>query len=208
MIELRPVVIDYGAGNLRSVINAIRYIGVEPLVSNIATDVAQAPAVILPGVGAAACAVDSLDKHGLRDALLEFIAEDKPFLGVCLGLQALFVVTHEGGGCACLGVVAGRVMRFSPDMKVPHIGWNQVRQCGVHPIFAGIADEANFYFVHSYYGVPDDYALVVGKTGYGTDFCSVLARGNLVATQFHPEKSGLNGLKVYTNFLMMAGAAC
>ena len=208
MTEPRPVVIDYGAGNLRSVVNAVRYVGVEPLVSSLAADIARAQVVILPGVGAAACVVEGLNKHGLKDALLEFVAQDKPLLGICLGLQVLFDTTDEGGGCTCLGVVAGGVRKFSSGVKVPHMGWNQVRQRVAHPIFDGIADKANFYFVHSYYGTPDDQTIVIGETDYGVSFCSALARGRLVATQFHPEKRGPDGLKIYTNFFKMAGVKC
>lgn len=208
MSELRPVIVDYGAGNLRSVVNAVRRAGAEPLVSGVASDITRAPAVILPGVGAAACVVEGLSEHGLKGALLDFIALGKPFLGICLGLQALFDATEEGGDYSCLGVVAGRVKRFAHGLKVPHIGWNQVRQRGAHPIFADVADGAAFYFVHSYYTVPDDSSLVIGETDYGASFCSVLARNNLVATQFHPEKSGPDGLKIYANFLKMVGATC
>lgn len=208
MTELKPVIVDYGAGNLRSVVNAVRYIGVEPFVSNTAADIVRAPAVILPGVGAAACVMEGLNKYGLREALTDFIVRDRPFLGVCLGLQTLFEVTDEGGGCVCLGVVAGKVKKFSSGLKIPHMGWNQVKQKKAHPIFTDIADGADFYFVHSYYGTPDDPELAAGETDYGVNFCSVLAKGNLVATQFHPEKSGLDGLKIYTNFLKMAGAVC
>ena len=208
MTELRPVIIDYGAGNLRSVVNAVRAVGATPLVSSVAADIAMAPAVILPGVGAAACMVSGLGERGLKDALLDFIGRGRPFLGVCLGLQALFDVTEEGGGYPCLGVVVGGVRRFTSGLKVPHMGWNQVRQRTAHPIFTDIADGADFYFVHSYYGVPDDPRLVAGETDYGVSFCSVLAQGNLVATQFHPEKSGPNGLKIYANFLKMASAVC
>jgi len=208
MFDLRPVIVDYGAGNLRSVVNALRFIGAEPLVSSDASDISRASAVILPGVGAAACIMDGLGQRGLKDALLSYIAHNKPFLGICLGLQALFEATDEGGGCVCLGVVAGRVRRFSPEMKVPHMGWNQVKQRQLHPVFEGISDGSDFYFVHSYYCVPDDPTLVVGETDYGGGFCSAIARGNLVATQFHPEKSGSDGLKVYINFLKMAGEVC
>ncbi|MCL2150401.1 MAG: imidazole glycerol phosphate synthase subunit HisH [Dehalococcoidia bacterium] len=208
MTKNRLVIVDYGAGNLRSVVNAVRHVGAEPLVSSVGADIAQASAVILPGVGAAACVMQGLQERGLKDALLDFIVRDRPFLGICLGLQVLFETTDEGGGCECLGVVAGGVKKFTSGLKVPHMGWNQVRKHGAHPIFAGIDDRADFYFVHSYYSMPGDPMIVVGETDYGVSFCSALARGNLVATQFHPEKSGPNGLKIYTNFLKMAGMVC
>ncbi len=205
MAEIRPVIIDYGAGNLRSVVNAVRYVGANPIVSQKAEEIASAPAVILPGVGAAACVIDGLDRRGLKYSLLEYISKGKPFLGVCLGLQVLFDSTEEGN-CQCLGVVPGKVKRFPPGQKIPHMGWNQVRQIQVHPLFAGIADGADFYFVHSFYVVPGEKSVIAGETEYGDKFCSVIARGNLVATQFHPEKSGPDGLKIYANFLKMAGA--
>ncbi len=208
MPELKPVIVDYGAGNLRSVVNAVRFVGGEPLVSSSPQDISRAPALILPGVGAAACVMDGLVRCGLKGALLDFIASGKPFLGVCLGLQVLFEATEEGGGYECLGVVPGRVRKFAPGLKIPHMGWNQVKQRFSHPIFEGVPDGADFYFVHSYYGAPDDASYTLGETDYGVSFCSAVARGNLVATQFHPEKSGQNGLKIYANFLRMAGASC
>lgn len=204
------VVVDYGASNLRSVMNALRQLGYEPLVSDSADEIGKARVVILPGVGAAACAMEELKKRGLTEALCLHISQGKPFLGVCLGLQVLFSVTEEGGENPCLGVVTGRVKRFAPGLKIPHMGWNQVKQKVTHPVFAGILDNANFYFVHSYYGVPEDASLVAGETDYGVSFPSIIARGNLVATQFHPEKSGELGLRLYDNFLKMAfgGQAC
>ena len=197
-------IIDYGAGNLRSVVNAITRLGHQPKVSSDPGDIINARAVILPGVGAAADTITSLKTLGLVDPIRQFIAEDRPFLGVCIGLQVLFTGTEEGGRHECLGIISGQVKRLPPGQKIPHMGWNQVRQKASHPVFDGIPDEANFYFVHSYYAAPDDKSLVVGETDYGLPFCSVLARGNLVATQFHPEKSGEVGLRVYDNFIRSA----
>jgi len=198
------VIVDYGAGNLRSVQNALRSLGHEPTVSASAQDVAGARAVILPGVGAASSAMQELERLGLVNALMQHMEADRPFLGVCLGLQLLLTVTEEGGLTPCLGVIPGWVKKLSADLKIPHMGWNQVRQRQRHPIFAGIPDNSNFYFVHSYYGEAEDKALVVGETEYGVTFGSVIARGNLIATQFHPEKSGEMGLKLYDNFLKLA----
>jgi glutamine amidotransferase len=197
-------IIDYGAGNLRSVVNAIARLGYRPEIITTADGVLKAEAVILPGVGAAADTVASLQKLGLVDPIKQYIAEGRPFLGVCIGLQVLFDSTEEGGWHKCLGIVPGTVRRIPPGLKVPHMGWNQVRQKAEHPIFNGIPDEANFYFVHSYYVKPDDDSLVIGETEYGIPICSVIARGNLIATQFHPEKSGETGIRIYDNFIKMA----
>lgn len=197
-------IIDYGAGNLRSVVNAISRLGYRAKVVNSPDEVLSARAVILPGVGAAADTMANLRELGLASPIQRFVAEGRPFLGVCIGLQVLFGGTEEGGGQECLGIVPGAVRRFAPGLKIPHMGWNQVRQRVAHPIFEGIPDEANFYFVHSYYVKPEDGSLVAGETEYGIPFCSVMARDNLVATQFHPEKSGEVGLKVYDNFIRLA----
>jgi glutamine amidotransferase len=197
-------IIDYGAGNLRSVVNAVGRLGYEAKVVNSPEEVTSARVVILPGVGAAADTMTSLRKAGLDSAVRRFIAEGKPFLGVCIGMQVLFGGTEEGGWQECLGVIPGAVRKFAPGLKVPHMGWNQVKQKIAHPIFEGIPDEANFYFVHSYYVKPEDGSLVAGETEYGVPFCSVVAKDNLVATQFHPEKSGEVGLKVYENFIKSA----
>jgi len=131
----------------------------------------------------------------------EYIASGRPFLGVCMGLQALMTVSEEGGEHRCLDVIPGRVVRFGAGLKVPHMGWNTVRQLRPHPVFEGIEDEAYFYFVHSYYVTPVDHCLVVGATEYGVSIPAVLAIGAVVATQFHPEKSGPAGLRFYRNFL-------
>jgi glutamine amidotransferase len=199
-------VIDYGAGNLRSVVNAVNKLGYRPKVTSNSDDVLNAQAVILPGVGAAADTVFNLNSLGLVEPVCRFIAEERPFLGVCIGLQILFTGTEEGGWHECLDILPGSVRKLPPALKIPHMGWNQVKQRAAHPIFNGIPDEANFYFVHSYYVEPDDRSLVVGETEYGISLCSVITRGNLVATQFHPEKSGEVGLRFYDNFLKMAMA--
>jgi len=198
-------VIDYGAGNLRSVVNAITRLGYRPKVTSQPDEVGRARVVVLPGVGAAPDTMESLNRLGLVETIRRVIGEGRPFLGVCIGLQVLFSATEEGGGCQCLGIIPGQVKRFPQGLKIPHMGWNQVRQRLSHPVFQGIADGANFYFVHSYYVQPQDESLVAGETEYGITFCSVVARGNLVATQFHPEKSGEVGLRVYHNFLKLAG---
>jgi glutamine amidotransferase len=197
-------IIDYGAGNLRSVANAVAKLGHKSIVTSNPGDVLSAAAVILPGVGAAADTMDSLAERGMAEVIRQLIYEQRPLFAVCVGMQVLFSGTEEGGWEECLGIVPGAVRKLPPGLKVPHMGWNQVKQRLGHPIFDAIPDEANFYFVHSYYADPDDMSLVAGTTDYGVSLCSVLVRGNLVATQFHPEKSGEYGLKMYANFLKMA----
>ncbi len=198
-------IIDYGAGNLRSVTNALVKLGYQPKVTREPEDVLNAAAVIFPGVGAAADAMQSLRDSGLDEAIQEVIREGQPLFAVCVGMQVLMSSTEEGGRNECLGIIPGTVKRLPAGLKVPHIGWNQVKQMARHPIFEDIPDESNFYFVHSYYAEPEDTIVVAGTTEYGITLCSVLIKDNLVATQFHPEKSGTIGLRMYDNFLKMAG---
>jgi glutamine amidotransferase len=198
------VIVDYGAGNLRSVARAIAHQGYEPLVSCEAKAIDAADALILPGVGAAADTMRNLQDGGLVEPIREYIKSGRPFLGVCMGQQALLSVSEEGGEHRCLDVIPGRVKRLPGGQKVPHMGWNRVHQTVPHPVWDGIGDNAYFYFVHSYYPAPDDQSVVIGETEYGVTFASVLARDNVVATQFHPEKSGTDGLRFYANFLKNA----
>ncbi|MBI2954063.1 MAG: imidazole glycerol phosphate synthase subunit HisH [Chloroflexi bacterium] len=198
-------IVDYGAGNLRSVAKAIERLGYPARVTEQPEDIVAADAVILPGVGAAGDAMAGLRRLGLVGPLRQIIAGGKPFLGVCLGLQVLLTGSEEGGWQDCLNVIPGVVRRLPPGLKVPHMGWNQVQQRLAHPIFAGIPDKANFYFVHSYAVHPERDAVIAGETEYGVRFCSAIARDNLVATQFHPEKSGDLGLKMFDNFCRWAG---
>jgi len=198
---VRVVIVDYGAGNLRSVERAVARAGFEPLVSGRPEDAAAAGVLIVPGVGAAADTMRNLRERGLVEPIRQHIAAGRPFLGVCMGLQALLTVSEEGGEHECLGVIPGRVRRLPQGLKVPHMGWNRVRQRRPHPVFDGIPDGAYFYFVHSYYPDPEDGSVVVGDTDYGVTFASVVAADSLVATQFHPEKSGEAGLRFYENFL-------
>ena len=197
-------IIDYGAGNLRSVVNAIGKLGYQSKITSKTDDVAAAKALILPGVGAAGDTMTNLNRLQLTDPIIRYIRDGRPFLGICIGLQVLFTGTEEGGWHDCLSVISGRVRRLPIGQKIPHMGWNQVKQVTPHPVFDGIPDETNFYFVHSYYVEPDDESLVAGKTDYDITFCSAIARGNLVATQFHPERSGEHGLRIYDNFLKLA----
>ena len=200
----KVVIVDYGAGNLRSVSRAIARHGFEPVISCEPRAIDKAEAVVLPGVGAAADTMRNLQQGGLVQPIRDYISSGRPYLGVCMGQQALLTLSEEGGEHACLDVVHGRVKRLPSGQKVPHMGWNQVRQRVPHPIFEGIEDGAYFYFVHSYYPKPDDDAVVIGETDYGVTFASVLAQDNVIATQFHPEKSGKDGLRFYGNFLRIA----
>jgi glutamine amidotransferase len=198
------VIVDYGAGNLRSVARAVAEAGVEATVSAEFRDVQQAKALIVPGVGAAADTMANLRAGGLDGPILEYIASGRPFLGVCMGMQALFDYSEEGGRHECLGVLPGKIVRFPRGMTVPHIGWNTVDLVREHPVFEGIPNESFFYFVHSYHPEPTDPATVIGETEYGVRFPAVLGRDNVIATQFHPEKSSEMGLRLYDNFLRLA----
>ncbi|WBL36535.1 imidazole glycerol phosphate synthase subunit HisH [Tepidiforma flava] len=201
----RVVVIDYDAGNLRSVARALAHVGADPIVSADPAEIAAAGALVLPGVGAAADTMRNLRERGLIEPIRDYIAAGRPFLGVCMGLQALLERSEEGGQ-ECLGVLPGEVRRFpaAPGLKVPHMGWNTVEWRFDHPVTEGIPSGSYFYFVHSYHPTTPDPALVLGETEYGVRFPSVLARGYLVATQCHPEKSGRDGLRFYANFVRWA----
>ena len=199
------VIVDYGAGNLRSVARAVAHAGVEAVVTSDAQAVVEARALIVPGVGAAADTMANLRAGGLVEPIRDYIASGRPFLGVCMGMQALFEVSEEGGSHECLGVLPGRIVRFPHGLTVPHMGWNNVRLRAPHPVFEGIEQDAFFYFVHSYHPQPANDAHVIAETEYGgVTFPAVVGRDNLVATQFHPEKSGADGLRVYANFLRLA----
>jgi glutamine amidotransferase len=197
-------IIDYGAGNLRSVANAIKKLGYHSRVTSDPGEVLDYAAVILPGVGAAADTMNSLEKLGMTDAIRQLIQRRRPLFAICVGLQILLSGTEEGGWHECLGVIPGKVKRLPQGLKIPHIGWNQVKQRFSHPVFEGIPDEANFYFVHSFYAELEDTSIVAGTTNYGVSICSMIIKDSLIATQFHPEKSGEHGLKMYANFLKIA----
>jgi imidazole glycerol-phosphate synthase subunit HisH len=199
------VIVDYGAGNLRSVARAVAHAGVEPRVTAIPAEVEHARALIVPGVGAAEDTMANLRAAGLDGPIRDYIASGRPFLGVCMGMQALFELSEEGGEHPCLGVLGGRIVRFPHGMTVPHMGWNTVTMRDEHPVFEGIPQGSYFYFVHSYHPRPSEDATVLGETEYeGVVFPSVVGRENVVATQFHPEKSGRWGLRLYENFLRLA----
>ena len=192
---------DYGAGNLRSVARALEQAGAQALVTARGGDLAAANGVVLPGVAAAADTMRGLTQRGLVEPLLRAIESGVPFLGLCMGLQALLTSSEEGGQQACLDVIPGIVHKLPAGLKVPQMGWNQVTLHAEHPLLNGISDGSYFYFVHSFYAEPRDLSVVLGTTEYGLRFASILARDNVFATQFHPEKSGATGLRLYRNFV-------
>lgn len=200
---MKVIIIDYGAGNLRSVYNAVSKLGYAAKISRTSRDILSADAVILPGVGAGGDTIAALEKLKLVTSIKDYVAENRPFLGICIGLQVLLTGTEEGGWHECLDIIQGRVTKLPGGLKIPHMGWNQVKQKVPHPIFTGIPDNANFYFVHSYYVNPEDKKLIAGETEYGISFPSVIIKDKLIATQFHPEKSGEIGLKIYDNFIKL-----
>jgi glutamine amidotransferase len=198
---MKVAVVDYGAGNLRSVVSALRSLGCDPMVIASSEVPAAAHAMVLPGVGAATDTMQNLHRRGLSEVIRHWIEADRPFLGICMGLQVLFSFSEEGTGQSCLDIVPGRVVRLPQGHKVPHMGWNRVQYSGDSVLFRGIADGSFFYFVHSYYARPEDTSVVAAHTTYGLPFCAAVRRGSLFATQFHPEKSGPLGLQLYRNFI-------
>ena len=199
---MRIAVVDYGMGNLRSVSKALEHVapGAQVLVTAEPALIRSAERVVVPGQGALPDCMRSLAESGARDAVLEAL-RDKPYLGICLGLQMLFERGAEGD-TAGLGVLEGGVPRFAPGaLKIPHMGWNEVLQERAHPLWAGIPDRSRFYFVHSYYPAPQDAALTAATSVYGAPFTCAIARDNIFAVQFHPEKSQSAGLQLLSNFV-------
>ena len=215
MTMQRVAVVDYGMGNLHSVAKALQHVapGVEVLVTGDAAIIAGADRVVFPGVGAIRDCMGELTRRGLTGAIRR-AADEKPLLAICIGMQALMQSSEENGGTACLGILPGRVRHFGASLadadgntlKVPHMGWNQVRQ-EYHPLWTGIPQDSRFYFVHSYYVEPAQRELVAGGCEYGLGFAAALARGNLFAVQFHPEKSHTAGLQLLANFVAWNGRA-
>ena len=203
-------VIDYGMGNLRSVSKAVEHVAAdaEVRVTDDPQFIEQADRVVFPGQGAARDCMLAIGEHHLNQAVLR-AAQSKPFLGICMGLQVLMQHSEENGGTKLLGLFAGEVRRFDGlalgerglPLKIPHMGWSQVRQVGSHPLWRGIDDQSRFYFVHSYRVVPEDVSLIAATTDYGVRFTAAIARNNLFATQFHPEKSAGAGLRLLENFV-------
>ena len=198
----RPIitVIDYQAGNIRSVEKALEKSGASVKVSGKASDLEKSDAVVFPGQGSCDSSMVNLRNQGLDEILVEWINSGKPFMGVCLGLQLLLEESDEGDEKG-LGVLEGRVEKLPEGQKIPHMGWNSVRFTTDHPVFKGVSQNSYFYFVHSYIAVPKASSIIAGHTEYGRDFCSAVAFDNVVAVQFHPEKSGENGLNIYKNFV-------
>jgi glutamine amidotransferase len=200
-------IIDYGMGNLRSVQKGFERLGFTAKVTSDPGEVERAGKLVLPGVGAFRDCMDNLRSGGFVEPIKQHIEDGRPFLGICLGLQLLFTESEEFGRHQGLGIIPGRVVRFPSEMrqggeelKVPHMGWNQITVCREAPIFKGVADGSSVYFVHSYYVVPEDEGVVATVTDYGISFCSSIWRDNVMATQFHPEKSQKVGLAMLKNF--------
>jgi glutamine amidotransferase len=202
------VIIDYQAGNLTSVVRSLKVLGVAGEVTQDPAVVARAQRVIFPGVGAAGKAMAILQELQLDQALQEAFARGAPILGICLGAQVVLEYSDENENTRCLGVLPGRTRALprQPGLKIPHMGWNQVRFLREHPIFKGLPEGAEYYFVHSYYPSPAQEDMVLGVTEHGATFSSVIGWRNLVATQFHPEKSGRFGLQLLENFLAWDGS--
>ncbi len=208
----RIAVVNHQAANIHSVAKALELSGADTRVTVSADELLAAEGAVLPGVGAADAALRAIDELGFREPIRAFIASGRPMLCVCVGMQILFESSEEGK-LPGLGILEGTVRRFDLDggdgeatrLKVPHMGWNSVRFTGAgsarHPAFAGVSQGSYFYFVHSYHCVPEDRAIVAGTTEYGSEVCAVIVRGELIATQFHPEKSGDLGLRIYRNFV-------
>ncbi len=203
------VIVDYGMGNLRSVGKAFLSQGIDASVTRDPGEIARADGLVLPGVGAFGDCMKNLAGYGLTDPIKEHVDSGKPFLGICLGLQVLFEGSDESPEVPGLGILEGRVVRFSPSeeerLKVPHMGWNRVSIKKETPVLAGIPDGSWFYFVHSYYPDPKDPGVIAVTSNYGVEFTAAVARDNLFACQFHPEKSSADGLRILRNFAALSG---
>ncbi|MBA38956.1 MAG: imidazole glycerol phosphate synthase subunit HisH [Dehalococcoidia bacterium] len=200
--SIRPkiAVIDYQAGNLRSVEKALVRTGADALVTSNPSVIESCDGIVFPGQGACDSSMINLKNRSLDNLILQLIAAKKPFMGVCLGLQLLLQASEEGKE-ECLGLIGGTVKRFPEGNKIPHMGWNEVNIKSDHPVLAALPNNSHFYFVHSYYADPTDKNIIAATTKYGVEFCSAVAFQNVVAVQFHPEKSGDIGLKIYKNFV-------
>ena len=196
----KVAIIDYGVGNLRSVEKAFAATGCEAVVTGDQQVLRTAERLVLPGVGAFAACMKALSERGFDQLVRERVAEGTPLLGVCVGMQLLFETSDEFGSTRGLGLLRGRVRRFSDNVVVPHVGWNRVEQIRPHPLFNDVANGSFFYFVHSYYCDPLDHSVVSGETQYDVNYASVVAHENICGVQFHPEKSQAAGLRLLQNF--------
>jgi imidazole glycerol-phosphate synthase subunit HisH len=198
-------IVDYQMGNLRSVQKGFEKVGHEATISSDPAVLARAEKIVLPGVGAFGDAMAELKRRALVEPIRQAVAEGKPFLGICLGMQLLFEVGYEGGRHEGLGILAGEVVRFElpHEYKVPHMGWNQLAIRRPAPLLSGLSEGVHCYFVHSYFVVPRDAAVIATETDFSTPFCSMVWRDNLFATQFHPEKSQRDGLRMLRNFAQL-----
>ena len=197
---IQVAIIDYGVGNLRSVEKAFAATDCEAIVSSNEKDLRAAERLVLPGVGAFGACMKALREHGFDRLVFERVKEGTPLLGVCVGMQLLFDESDEFGATAGLGLLRGRVRRFTDELVVPHVGWNRVTARQSHALFSDVAHESFFYFVHSYYCEPQDKSVVAGETEYGVRYASVVAKENICGVQFHPEKSQESGLRLLRNF--------
>lgn len=205
--SVRVGVCDYGVGNLRSVERALVRAGADPLVSDDASALAACDGLVLPGVGAFVAAAEQLRRRGMDRCALAVAASGRPLLGVCLGYQLLFDRSDEGRGAAGLGLIPGEVTRIvAPGLTVPHVGWNRLGVIRPAALLEGIAEGTYVYFVHSYAAVPASSADIVATTEYGSTLAAAVQRGNVMGTQFHPEKSAAAGLRLYANFVALCGA--
>ncbi len=193
-------IIDYGAGNLQSVKNALDYLKVKSIITSNANDIIKAKKVIFPGVGSFGDGIRALNETDLIDPIMKVIEDNKPFLGICLGMQVLFEKSEESPGVEGLGIFEGTVKKFKGDLKIPQIGWNQIKIQKESRLLEGVKDKSFFYFVHSYYADPEDKEIALAATDYGREFVSAVEKDNIFALQFHPERSGEIGLKILENF--------
>jgi len=197
-------IVDYGMGNLRSVVNALKKLGADVVITQDRKTIAGSDAIVLPGVGAFGKCIENLERLHLFDFIKEMIVQEKRYLGICLGMQILFEESEEAPGIRGMGIIKGKVPRFTSKMKVPHMGWNSVEIVKSNPIFEDIKGGSHFYFVHSFFCQPEEKGVIATTTPYGVEFASSIQRGNVFACQFHPEKSQSIGLRLLRNFIRLS----
>jgi len=200
-------IVDYGMGNLRSVVNAFKRLNADVVITQDREIITKADAIVLPGVGAFGKCVENLERLHLFEFIRESIIQEKLYLGICLGMQILFGESEEAPGVRGMGIIDGKVSRFSGITKVPHMGWNSVTIKKWHPVFDGIKQGSHFYFVHSFFCQPEEEGVIATTTNYGVEFASSIQIGNVFACQFHPEKSQSIGLRLIQNFIRLSNGA-